>query len=96
MLEILKADKTWEEEKARKGIAQMREGIEKAASQVLGDETEALRAAAESLEKLNQDLENELESKTDQTGAPRPLWISKRTSACSLRADSHPQNQSGL
>ncbi|MEL7497544.1 MAG: hypothetical protein AAFN77_08035 [Planctomycetota bacterium] len=49
-------------EQAEQGIAQLREGIEEAAEQVLGDETEALKAAEESLEQLNDAIRSELDS----------------------------------
>ena len=63
------SDALSEEEKARQGITQIREGIEKAAESVLGDETEALRAAEETLRGLNRDLEQELkeQAKEDQS-----------------------------
>jgi hypothetical protein len=45
---------------AGKGINQLREGIEKAAESVLGDETEALRRAREQLRNLAQELSQEI------------------------------------
>ena len=63
------SDALTEEEKARQGITQIREGIEKAAQNVLGDETEALKAAEETLRGLNRELEQELkeQAKSDPT-----------------------------
>ncbi|MFK7767629.1 MAG: hypothetical protein AB8B55_10450 [Mariniblastus sp.] len=63
-----------EEEKARKGIEQIREGIEKAAESVLGDETQALKAAQEKLRDLNRQLDEEIDSqdpksKSNQRGS---------------------------
>ncbi|MCA9118866.1 MAG: hypothetical protein H6822_16265 [Planctomycetaceae bacterium] len=49
-----------EEGRAREGISQLREGIERAADSVLGDETEALRRARETLDELSNQLANEL------------------------------------
>lgn len=49
-----------EEQRAREGITEIREGIENAAESVLGDETEALKAARGTLESLNRDLQNEI------------------------------------
>ncbi len=49
-----------EEQRAREGIEEMREGIEKAAESVLGDETDALKAAQDTLRDLNRDLQNEI------------------------------------
>ncbi|MDB5336387.1 MAG: hypothetical protein JWN70_2006 [Planctomycetaceae bacterium] len=45
---------------AGRGITQLREGIEKAAESVLGDETEALRRAREQLKNLAQELNQEI------------------------------------
>lgn len=45
---------------AGRGITQLREGIERAAESVLGDETEALRRAREELENLSRELDNEI------------------------------------
>ena len=56
-----KEDAISEEQRAREGIQEIREGIENAAESVLGDETEALKAARGTLEGLNRDLQNEIE-----------------------------------
>ncbi|SMP78471.1 hypothetical protein SAMN06265222_12621 [Neorhodopirellula lusitana] len=48
------------EAEANEGIRELKEGIDKAAGSVLGDETEALRRAASNLEQLSRDLENEI------------------------------------
>jgi hypothetical protein len=45
---------------ASKGISKLREGVEKAAESVLGDETEGLRRASENLDRLARELEQEL------------------------------------
>ncbi len=49
-----------EETRGRKGIEQLRKGIEKAAESILGDESAALDAARNRLEKLNRELNNEI------------------------------------
>ncbi len=49
-----------EEAQARQGISDLREGVERAADSVLGDETEALRRAREALEQLSNQLAGEL------------------------------------
>ncbi|PQO28851.1 hypothetical protein [Blastopirellula marina] len=49
-----------QERQAREGINQLAEGVEQAAEQILGDETDALRRALSELDRLNQDLEGEL------------------------------------
>jgi hypothetical protein len=46
-----------QEQKAAKGITELRENIERAADQVLGSETEALRVARAELDKLMRELE---------------------------------------
>lgn len=53
-------DATREEEKARRGIGQLREGVERAAESVLGDETEALRRAQQELKELGDQLDQEI------------------------------------
>lgn len=47
---------------AGQGIEELKEGVEKAADNVLGDETEALRRAHETLTNLSEELDNELAS----------------------------------
>lgn len=49
------------EESARDGIEQLREGLEEAASSVLGDETESLQRALGELETLSDQLEQEMD-----------------------------------
>ncbi|MCX7421326.1 MAG: hypothetical protein NT013_17530 [Planctomycetia bacterium] len=48
------------EQIAGRGISQLREGVEKAAEAVLGDETEALRRAREQLNDLSKELNREI------------------------------------
>ncbi|MBX3732012.1 MAG: hypothetical protein KF791_05410 [Verrucomicrobiae bacterium] len=48
------------EARAREGIVQLRDGVERAAESVLGDEAEALRRAAGELDALTGELEREL------------------------------------
>ena len=48
------------EQIAGRGISELREGVEKAAEAVLGDETEALRRAREQLKDLSQELNREI------------------------------------
>jgi hypothetical protein len=55
-----------EEAQARQGISELREGIERAADSVLGDETEALRRARETLEELSNQLAGELSRENPQ------------------------------
>jgi hypothetical protein len=46
---------------ANSGVRQLREGIEKAAEGVLGDETEALRRARQELQQLSRELDQEVQ-----------------------------------
>ena len=48
------------EQRARQGIEEMRKGVERAAESVLGDETEAMKQAAKTLDNLVRQLEREL------------------------------------
>lgn len=64
------------EERARRGLNDLRQGVERAAESVLGDETEALRLARAELDALTQQLEREAnrgEGRTDtvEPGSPR-------------------------
>ena len=54
---------------AQDGIEKMREGIEKAAQQVLGDPTEALRNAERTLEDLKEGVESEIQEATGEESA---------------------------
>jgi hypothetical protein len=64
------------EAEARRGISRLREGVEQAANSVLGDETEALRRARNELDRLAQELEQEMQRNgrggptTRQAGRP--------------------------
>jgi hypothetical protein len=49
------------EEKARGEINQLKEGVEKAAESVLGDDTESLRQARRELENLSRELDREMQ-----------------------------------
>ncbi|MDA1053987.1 MAG: hypothetical protein O3C40_26355 [Planctomycetota bacterium] len=55
-----------EESRAGQGISDLREGVERAAESVLGDETEALRRAREALEELSNQLAGELSRERPQ------------------------------
>src|SRR6476659_5331990 len=58
-----------------RGLSQLREGIEKAAEAVLGDETEALRRAREELQNLSKELNDEVQrndpNRQGQAGSPQ-------------------------
>ncbi len=56
-----------EESRAREGISELREGVERAAESVLGDETEGLRRAREALEELSNQLAGELSRERPQS-----------------------------
>lgn len=57
------------EESARTGIRQLREGVDRAAESVLGDDTESLRRAREELDRLERQLDQEI---ARQTGRETP------------------------
>ena len=54
-------DSRQQEDVARRGIGELREGVERAAESVLGDDTEALRRAHEELDRLARELSDEVE-----------------------------------
>jgi hypothetical protein len=51
------------EQKARQGIGQLKQGVERAAESILGDDTEALRLAKHELEELTRQLDEEIAQK---------------------------------
>ncbi|MGH7137012.1 MAG: hypothetical protein ACREHD_14830, partial [Pirellulales bacterium] len=55
-----------QERLAGKGIGELRQGIERAAESVLGDDTEALRRAREELERLTEELGDEVARNTGE------------------------------
>ncbi len=57
---------------AGRGITQLKEGVEKAAEAVLGDETEALRRAREELKNLSQELNREIARNAPAEGSQLP------------------------
>lgn len=64
-------DAQQQEQLAREGIRQLREGIEQAAESVLGDDTEALRRAREELERLADELNDEVARNAGEPSAER-------------------------
>lgn len=58
------------EERARAGISQFREGVERAAESVLGDDTGALRRAADELDALTAELQREMAMDPQAGGTP--------------------------
>ena len=62
------------EQRARQGIEEMRKGVERAAEGVLGDETEAMKQAAKTLDALTRQLEREIargQGKDGKEGEPQ-------------------------
>jgi hypothetical protein len=57
------------EQRARKDISDMKQGVERAAESVLGDETEALRLARNELDDLAKQIEKELEQSGQASGS---------------------------
>ncbi|MFM9966325.1 MAG: hypothetical protein ACKV2Q_34550 [Planctomycetaceae bacterium] len=63
---------------AGRGITQLKEGVEKAAEAVLGDETEALRRAREELKNLSQELNREIARNAPAEGSQLPKGEGER------------------
>jgi hypothetical protein len=61
---------------ASKGLTKLREGVEKAAESVLGDETEGLRRASDELDQLARELDQEL-SRNGQAMGGATSWPSR-------------------
>jgi len=57
---------------AMEGIEQLKQGIDRAAERVLGDETEALKAARDTIKNLSRELDSEIERNTPDTEPDRP------------------------
>jgi hypothetical protein len=64
----LMEDARREEDLANQGVQNLREGIEKAAESVLGDETQALESARKTVEQLRRELENEINENDPEAG----------------------------
>lgn len=64
----LTRDAQQQEQPAGRGIQQLREGLEQAAESVLGDETEALRRAREELQRLTNELNQEVRRNSPNQG----------------------------
>ena len=64
-------DARQQERVAGRGIEKLREGVEKAAEAVLGDETEALRRAREELQNLSRELNDEVARNSADGRRPR-------------------------
>lgn len=66
----LQDDAREQERLARSGIRELREGVERAAESVLGDDAEALRRARDELERLARDLNDEIARNMNRGGPP--------------------------
>src|SRR6185295_7709498 len=56
------------EQRARQDINDLKQGVEKAAESVLGDDTEALKLARKQLEDLSRQVENEIAQNDAKAG----------------------------
>src|SRR6185295_9722068 len=56
------------EQRARQDINDLKQGVEKAAESVLGDDTEALKLARKELEDLSRQVENEIAQNDAKAG----------------------------
>lgn len=60
------------EDRADTGVTQLKQGIERAAESVLGDEVEALKMASKELEELQKEIEKEAPAGSGQQGTNAP------------------------
>jgi hypothetical protein len=88
------------EQKARAEIEQLRAGVERAARNVLGDETEALRVARAELDQLSERLLNEMRQHAPELAGPaqqemegRPGGGSRTNQLASARPGESPDEQ---
>jgi uncharacterized protein YukE len=95
-----------QETAATESMRQLREGIERAAEGVLGDETDSLRRARDDLQRLAQELKQEIarnspqqarsEEATDSAGQPQPGMAGQDPGkAASPQNNRPPQEESG-
>ncbi|MEZ6144262.1 MAG: DUF4175 family protein [Planctomycetaceae bacterium] len=82
------------EEQARQGIENLRDGVEKAAESVLGNEVDSLRRAQAELDKLTQAIGEELAQSTDETEVNQQAASSGETSPSESEASSNPLDSS--
>jgi hypothetical protein len=80
-------------QRSRDSIHEFRQGVERAAQSVLGDDTEALRLAQDQLTKLAQDLEREM-NQTSTNGAASQNGDSQKVSSPRGRASESAAAQS--
>lgn len=82
------------ETQANEGIRELREGLQKAADSVLGDESEALRRAASELEQLSRDLEEEIrEANAGESGQSNPSEPRERSGEGGQQADRQQESR---
>lgn len=77
------------ERAAGKGIEKLREGVERAAEAVLGDEAESLRRAREELQELSRELNREIARNAPDGPQPRD----PRGTSSSQRSSSSPEGE---
>lgn len=82
-------DASREERIAGQGIRELREGVERAAASVLGDETEALRRAHQTVDELARQLQQEMERATGRRGTESD------SESDNARSPGQPQNGQG-
>jgi hypothetical protein len=90
----LARDAQQQEQSAGRGITQLRDGIEKAAEAVLGDETEGLRRAREELQNLSKELNDEMQQNDPNRQGPAGAQQDRQTAqAPSEAGDQQPGQQ---
>jgi hypothetical protein len=78
-------------EKTRAGVNKLRQGIERAAESVLGDDTEALKLAQQEIDKLTEQLQREILA--GQGGAPQTNQLAGTNSVAARNAGTNGQAQ---
>ena len=82
-----------EERIARQGIRQLREGVERAAESVLGDEATALRQALENVRELERQLQDEIARTTSERTDSAEQTPSERRDAASRDGSETPTEE---
>lgn len=81
---------------AGRGIGQLRQGIEKAAEAVLGDETEALRRAREQLQNLAQELNQEIARNAPDEALPENAMADRTATPKQSTPESESTNEAAV
>ena len=86
-------DAAQQEQIGRQGIRRLREGVERAAESVLGDETEALRRAQQTVRELAQQLQEEAARAAPQKSPPGENQLADKPGTTSDRRPGNVQDR---